>query len=62
MVTANGRIIYMEDCAPISLSGDNNLPDNWHLTARDAFNGILLWKIPVKQRAENYCLISGEAT
>jgi SAM-dependent methyltransferase len=48
MVTANGRIIYMEDWAPISLPGDNNLPDNWHLTARDAFNGILLWKIPVK--------------
>jgi len=24
------------------------MPDNWHLVARDAFNGILLWKIPVK--------------
>ncbi|MGI9427808.1 MAG: PQQ-binding-like beta-propeller repeat protein [Bythopirellula sp.] len=49
MVTANGRIIYMEDWAPISLSGDNDVPDNWHLTARDAFNGILLWKIPVNE-------------
>ena len=49
MVTAHGRLFYMEDCAPISLPGDNNLPDDWHLTARDAFNGILLWKIAVPE-------------
>ena len=48
LVSSKGRVFYMEDCAPISLPGNNNLPDDWHLTARDAFNGILLWKIPVK--------------
>jgi len=24
------------------------LPDKWFLTARDAFNGVLLWKVPIK--------------
>jgi len=44
MVTAGGRIFYMADEAPASLSGNNALPDKWVLTARDAFNGVLLWK------------------
>ncbi len=48
MVTAGGRIFYMADEAPASLSGDNELPDRWVLTARDAFNGILLWKYPIE--------------
>ena len=49
MVSSQGRVFYMEDCAPISLPGNNSMPDDWHLTARDAFNGILLWKIPVEE-------------
>ena len=48
MVTGGGRIFYMVDEAPISLPGDNGLPDNWFLVARDAFNGIVLWKIAVE--------------
>jgi len=48
LVTAGGRIFYMADEAPASLSGDNELPDKWALTARDAFNGVLLWKHPIK--------------
>jgi len=48
VVTAGGRIFYMADDASASLSGDNELPDRWVLTARDAFNGILLWKRPIK--------------
>lgn len=48
LVTAGGRVFYMADDAPASLSGDNELPDKWVLTARDAFNGILLWKHPIE--------------
>jgi outer membrane protein assembly factor BamB/ubiquinone/menaquinone biosynthesis C-methylase UbiE len=48
LVTARGRLFYIADEAPISLLGDHSLPDKWFLTARDAFNGSLLWKIPIK--------------
>jgi len=48
VVTTGGRIFYMADDAPASLSGFNDLPDKWMLTARDAFNGVLLWKRPVE--------------
>ncbi|MCX7013503.1 MAG: PQQ-binding-like beta-propeller repeat protein [Candidatus Sumerlaeota bacterium] len=47
-VTAQGRIFYLSDEAPISLTGDHPLPDKWFLVARDAFNGVLLWKVPVE--------------
>ncbi len=49
LVSAGGRVFYMVDEAPIGLPGDNGLPDKWSLVARDAFNGRLLWKIPVKK-------------
>ena len=45
MVTANGRLFYISDEAPPGLDG--RLPDKWFLVARDAFNGILLWKRPI---------------
>ncbi len=45
MVSANGRIYYIIDEAPISVRGPT---DNWALVCRDAFNGMLLWKIPIK--------------
>lgn len=43
-VTAQGRIFYIVDEAPLAsirFTGD------WKLVARDAFNGILLWKRPI---------------
>ncbi|MBN1421384.1 MAG: PQQ-binding-like beta-propeller repeat protein [Planctomycetes bacterium] len=47
VVTANGRIFTIADEAPTSLCGNHDLPDKWCLAARDAFNGILLWKLPI---------------
>jgi len=49
LVTAQGRLFYITDEAPISLPGDHDLPDSWFLAARDAFNGAGLWKVPIKQ-------------
>ena len=41
MVSAGGRVFYLLDEAPqVSLF----LPSDWQLTARDAFNGKVLWK------------------
>ncbi|HIE53397.1 MAG TPA: hypothetical protein EYP85_16715 [Armatimonadetes bacterium] len=48
VVTAQGRLFYIVDEAPISLPGDHALPDKWSLVARDAFNGVLLWKVPIE--------------
>jgi outer membrane protein assembly factor BamB/ubiquinone/menaquinone biosynthesis C-methylase UbiE len=48
MVTANGRLFYIVDEGPTSLLGPHRLPDKWFLTARDAFNGVELWKTPIK--------------
>ena len=49
LVSAGGQVFYMVDEAPIGLPGANGLPDKWLLVARDAFNGLLLWKVPVKK-------------
>ena len=49
VVTARGRLFYIEDKGPIGVVGNHPLPDNWFLVARDAFNGILLWEIPIKR-------------
>jgi len=46
MVTAGGRIFYTLDEGPIGVT-DSRLPEKWSLLARDAFNGTLLWKIPL---------------
>ena len=40
-VSAGGRIFYIIDEAPIALV---ILEPDWHLVARDAFSGVLLWK------------------
>jgi len=45
MVSAQGRLFYINDEGPISLGGE--LPDKWRLVGRDAFSGALLWKRPV---------------
>jgi outer membrane protein assembly factor BamB len=44
MVSAQGRLFYIVDEAPATVAG---LPGRWMLVARDAFNGVLLWKRPV---------------
>ena len=49
MVTAQGRLFFIVDEAPISLAGDNDLPDKWSLVARDAFNGVDLWRVPIRR-------------
>ncbi|MDP6524785.1 MAG: PQQ-binding-like beta-propeller repeat protein [Kiritimatiellia bacterium] len=46
MVTAQGRIFYILDDAPTGIAQDA-VPEQWTLVARDAFNGILLWKKPL---------------
>jgi len=59
MVSAGGRFFYIRDDGPISVMGQGNnnmnwamqkninkknIPENWSLIARDAFNGVLLWR------------------
>jgi outer membrane protein assembly factor BamB len=48
MVSAGGRIFYVIDEGP---STSIQLPPEWKLVARDAFNGVVLWKrnIPLWQ-------------
>ena len=41
VVSTRGRIFYIVDEAPISSIRE---PARWHLAARDAYNGLLLWK------------------
>ncbi|MFW6164437.1 MAG: methyltransferase domain-containing protein, partial [Planctomycetota bacterium] len=46
-VSARGRVFAVVDEAPPGMHGD--APDQWALVARDAFNGILLWRIPLPE-------------
>ncbi len=46
MVAARGRLFYIQDESPVSFAG---IPGKWVLIARDAFNGKLLWKLPMKE-------------
>ncbi len=48
LVTAAGRIYYIVNEAPTSMAGPESPPDRWVLAARDAFNGVPLWKRPVE--------------
>ncbi len=41
LTTSNGRLFYIFDEGPTSLI---HRPPRWKLIARDAFNGVLLWK------------------
>ena len=45
LVSAGGRIFYIIDEAPPGIAG---MPGKWFLVARDAFNGVLLWKQPIE--------------
>jgi outer membrane protein assembly factor BamB len=47
MVSANGRLFYILDEGPIGIT-DKRFPSRWVLIARDAFNGVLLWKRPLQ--------------
>jgi outer membrane protein assembly factor BamB len=49
LVTAAGRLYYIVDEAPISLVGPQSPPDKWSLVAQDAFNGVVLWKVPIRR-------------
>jgi len=42
MVSAKGRLFYIVDEGLTGVTADP-LPERWMLTARDAFNGVLLW-------------------
>lgn len=44
--TANGKIYYIEDEGPLF---SIRFHSQWHIIARDAFNGQLLWKRPLSQ-------------
>ena len=44
MVSAAGRVFYVMDEGPVE---SIQLPSNFVLTARDAYNGTVLWKRPV---------------
>jgi outer membrane protein assembly factor BamB len=43
VVSANGRLFYVHDTGPIGIV-DERFGSRWSLIARDAFNGIRLWK------------------
>jgi outer membrane protein assembly factor BamB len=43
-VTSGGRVFSIMDEGPLA---SVYLPSKWSLTARDAFNGIVLWKKPI---------------
>ena len=46
MVTAGGRLFAIVDESPSSEFHENT-SGNWFLLARDAFSGVLLWKVPM---------------
>ena len=46
LVSAAGRIVYFEEETPPCIK---NVKTRWFLVARDAFNGVLLWKNEVPQ-------------
>ncbi len=45
MVSAGGRVFYIIDEAPVGVKGPT---DRWSLLARDAFNGLALWRRPIR--------------
>jgi len=48
MVSAGGRLFYIWDDNPTGMT-DKRFKADWKLIARDAFNGIVLWKRPMPQ-------------
>ena len=59
LVAAGGRLFYILDEGP---TASIQLPPRWRLVARDAFNGIILWKRDIDQwNSHQYPLKSGPA-
>ena len=48
IISADGRIFYVVDEGLPGITA-KPIPERWVLIARDAFNGVLLWKKPLKQ-------------
>ncbi|MBI5686233.1 MAG: PQQ-binding-like beta-propeller repeat protein [Verrucomicrobia bacterium] len=46
MVSAKGRVFYIMDLGP---RWSVQMPPQWTLIARDAFNGTILWQRPIKK-------------
>ena len=46
LVSAQGRVFYIMDEGP---AHSILLPSQWSLIARDAFNGVLLWKRGIRE-------------
>jgi len=46
MVSAGGRIFYIWDEGPLG-QPEMRFPSQWSLIARDGFNGLPLWKLPM---------------
>ncbi len=59
LVSAGGRLFYIIDEGP---TASIQLPPRWRLVARDAFNGVILWKRDIdKWNSHQYPLKSGPA-
>jgi outer membrane protein assembly factor BamB len=59
LVSAGGRLFYILDEGP---TASIQLPSQWRLIARDAFNGVILWKRDIAQwNTSQYPLKSGPA-
>ncbi len=48
LVTAQGRLYYIADTGPSAIGTRSYDLEQWHLCARDAFNGVILWTRPVR--------------
>lgn len=48
MVSAQGRLFYIADIGPAGICDRDHDLEQWYLCARDAFNGVLLWKRPIE--------------
>ncbi len=46
VVSAGGRVFSIMDEGP---KASIYLPSKWFVSARDAFSGVLLWKVPIRQ-------------
>ena len=51
MVSSGGRLFYIIDEGP---RASVQLPSDWQLVARDAYNGVILWKKPLAQWLTRY--------
>jgi len=48
VVSTKGRFFYVVDEGPPGFMG-KYLPQQWALVARDAFSGVILWKVPMPE-------------